>query len=75
MPEKKPLPATFIIAATALAALCVLYLFGIVPLRNDNFAIFLISLFVAIMLIPMLKHLRFFDLIELRRSYALQKKK
>lgn len=76
MPENKPLPPTFIIAAIGLFALCVTYLFGLYPVRNDNFAIFLVSLFIALMLIPMLKYLKFFDLVELRRSYkALEKKK
>jgi hypothetical protein len=74
MPEIKSLPPTFIIAATVLACLGVIYLFKLYPIASDKFAIFLISLFVAVMLIPMLKYLKIFDLIEMRRSLKMQKK-
>jgi hypothetical protein len=76
MPDNKPMPPTFLIAAVVLFGLGVVYLFNLYPLRNDKFAIFLVSLFIAVMLLPMLKYLKFFDLIELRRSYkALEKQK
>ncbi len=72
----KPLPATFIIAAIVLALLGVIHIFKLYPIATDNFSIFLVSLFVALMLLPMLKYLKFFNLVELRKSYkALEKRK
>ncbi len=65
---------TYIIVALVLFILGAIHLFGIYPLNTDKFSFFLVSLFVAVMLMPLLKHLKFFDLIELRREYKQMQK-
>ena len=65
---------TYIIAAIVLFVLSVIHLFGLYPLATDKFAFFLVSLFVAVMLMPLLKYLKFFDIIELRREYKQMQK-
>ncbi len=76
MAERKAESApTYIIIAMVLFLLLLIHVFGVYPLATDSFSIFLISLFAAVMLIPLLKHLKFFDLVELRRSYKSLKKR
>lgn len=72
---EKRTPATYIIIGTVLFLLLIIHVFGIVPIATDKFSIFLISLFTAVMLIPLLKYLKFFDLVELRRTSRLQRQK
>jgi len=60
---------TFIIVAVVLFVLGAIQLFGLFPLNDSKFSFFLVSLFVAVMLLPLLKYLKFFDVVELRREY------
>jgi hypothetical protein len=61
--------ATYLIISVVLFTLMLIHLFQAFPLTTDKFAFFLVSLFTTVMLIPMLKYLKFFDLIELRKEY------
>ena len=72
--RKAETAVTYIIVSIVLFVLGAIHLFGFYPLNTDKFSFFLISLFVAVMLMPLLKHLKFFDLIELRREYKQMQK-
>lgn len=65
---------TYILLVAILLLMVSLHVFGLFPLATDKFSIFLISLLAAVLLLPLLKHLKFFDLVELRREYKLLKK-
>ena len=60
--------ATYIIISVMLFALMIIHLFGLYPLQTGTFSVFLVSLFTAVMLLPLLKYLKFFNLIEMRKS-------
>ncbi len=60
---------TYLIISIVLFTLMIIHIFQAFPLSTDKFAFFLVSLFTTVMLIPMLKYLKFFDIVELRRSY------
>jgi hypothetical protein len=64
--EKRPL--NYLLLAITLYFLVILHLFGIVELKTDKFAFFLVSLLFVLLLIPYLKYIKIFDLVELRRE-------
>ena len=65
---------TYVIVSVILVVLMAIHLFGLYPLQTDKFSFFLVSLFVAVMLLPLLSYLKFFDIIELRRQIKILKK-
>lgn len=60
---------TYIIAAVVLFIIGFIHIFKVYPINTDKFTLFLVSLFTAVMLLPLLKHIKFFDIVELRREY------
>jgi hypothetical protein len=59
---------TYIIAAAVLFLLMVIYVFNLYPITGDKFSIFLISVFIAVMLLPLVKHLKFFNVVDVIKS-------
>jgi hypothetical protein len=64
----KEQPYTYLLVVMTIFLLMTLHLFGIIPLATDKFAFFLVSLVVVILLMPYLRYIKFFDLVELRKE-------
>ncbi|MBN2454054.1 hypothetical protein JXB11_00760 [Candidatus Woesearchaeota archaeon] len=45
-----------------------LYAFNIIPMQTDFFTRFLISLLVVVLLLPLVPHIKIFDIIDVRRD-------
>lgn len=64
--QKKPF--TYALLGSTLYLLIFLHVFDLVKLRTDKFSFFLVSLLFVLLLLPYLKYIKIFDLVELRRE-------
>jgi len=60
---------TFIVAGVVLFLIGFIHIFKVYPITVDKFTIYIVSVFTGVMLLPLVKHLKFFDIVELRREY------
>jgi len=76
--EKKRIKAlgffTYGMLLAMLIFLLILHLFNLYQLNTDKFAFFLVSLLTAIMLLPLVTYVKFFNIIEVRKDTRIMEK-
>ncbi|HII30325.1 hypothetical protein COT48_00285 [Candidatus Woesearchaeota archaeon CG08_land_8_20_14_0_20_47_9] len=65
--------ALYFLLVIFLAAMVGLYVFSIMPIKGDKFAVFLISLLFAALILPVVSSIKFFDLIELHKDIRIMR--
>ena len=75
--EKKKMKAlgffTYGAAIMLLLFLLVLHVFNLYPIKTDKFSFFIISLAAAMLILPLVTYVKFFNIVELRKDTRIMK--